>query len=115
MMKVRLGKKIVADVEYSDELDRISRGLRFSKKLGKSEGLLLKVPCETRLHALVDMMFVFFSVDIIWLDSRKKIVDIKRNARPFTIHMPKARSLYVLEMNANSTGNLKMGDRLSFR
>ena len=114
MMKIRAGGRVVASVEYSDDIFRISKGLRFSKKFGKGYGLLMKLPAESRINAIVDMLFVFFPIDVVWIDSNKQIVDIKRNVKPFTIYMPKAKALYVLELNSNSTKKLKIGNSLSF-
>lgn len=81
------------------------------------------------------MLFIFDSVweykfwmkdtpialDIIWIDSNKKIVSIKKNAKPCALYQcdiidPKVKSLYVLEVNwwATDKYNIKVWDNIEF-
>jgi len=44
------------------------------------------------------------ALDMLWIDSDKKIVSIKKNAKPCGLYQcdiidPKVKSLYVLELN----------------
>ena len=52
-------------------------------------------------------------LDIIWMDSSFKVVDLKKNAKPLstTIHKPKKKSNFVLELNRGSIKkhNIKIG------
>lgn len=112
--KVFLGKKIIASANYSDNPLVVGHGLRFSKPLKKGEGLLMKIPFESRIGAAIDMFFVFFPIDVVWINSKNRIVDIRRNVKPWRVATPKDKALYVLEMMNNSTKSLKIGDRLRF-
>ncbi len=114
-MKIRLGKRVIASVEYSSNPVRIGHGLRFSKPLKKGTGLLMTIPMESRYWAMIDMFFVFFPIDVVWMDSKKRIVDIRRNVKPWRLAMPKIKAMHVLEMSSGTTANLKVGDRLEFR
>ena len=60
-----------------------------------------------------------FSIDIIWLDEKKKIVHIEQNLSPDTYpttFIPPQKSLYALEVNAGFTqrNSLKVGEILNF-
>ena len=43
------------------------------------------------------MMFMFFPIDVLFLDKNKKVVEIKKNFRPFTVYFPKNKYRYVIE------------------
>ena len=69
-----------------------------------------------RMQNAIHMNFVFFPLDIMWLDEAMRIVDFQR-AEPFAlgIYVPKEPASFVLEAEAGffaKTG-LHIGDRLS--
>jgi len=115
-MEIKFKNIIIADdVKICKDIFSRSKGLRFSKPLKKGRAVLFISPEESCLHTSLDMFFVFFSVDIIWLNSGKEIVDIRRNVKPFTpIIRPKKPAKYVIEIPANSSGLLKIGNKLKF-
>lgn len=89
------------------------KGLRFSKRLNKNEGIILADYKESSMIA--DMLFVFYSIDMAFLDKNKKIVDLRRNVKPFTPFVkPSKRSMYLVEMNSGEMKNFKIGDKLEF-
>ena len=91
----------------------ISTGLRFSKKLKEKEGVILNMEKESKF--LVDMLFVFFNLDLAFLNSKKEIVDIRRNVKPFISFItPNVKSKYLIEMSSSEMKNLKIGDKLEF-
>jgi|APSaa5957512576_1039674.scaffolds.fasta_scaffold104124_1 uncharacterized protein len=113
-MDVNLKSK---DVNYKakvcDDFFSKLRGLMFSKKLGKGECIILSNDHESRINSSIHMLFVFFSLDVIFLDSEKKVVDIRR-AKPFvSLITPRRRAQHVVEMNAWEN-RLKIGDKVSF-
>lgn len=61
-----------------------------------------------------------FSLDLVWLNSDKKVVYIVKNAYPedppTTVYVPKDPSLYVLELPIGSVqkAGIKTGDTASF-
>lgn len=72
------------------------RGLMFSKKRN-----LLFVFDDERIRSF-HMFFVFFPIDLIFLDSKKRIVEIKENFMPFTFYTPKVAFRYAVETNAGT-------------
>jgi uncharacterized membrane protein (UPF0127 family) len=43
------------------------------------------------------MVFVWFPIDVIFLDEKCRIVEIKQNFRPFTFLTPKKKAKFILE------------------
>lgn len=56
------------------------------------------------------MFFVFFPIDLLFLDEEKKVIEIKRNFKPFTIYKQKWPARYCIELRENSTCSTEIGD-----
>ncbi len=85
-------------------------GLMFSKP--KTLIFIFKKEKIIPLH----MLFVFYPIDILFLNQNKKIVEIKENLKPFTFYTPKNKAKYVIEL-PNQTiqkTNTELGDTISF-
>ena len=95
---IHQGNKIIEKVKYCDS--------NFSKVLGlmfriKPVPTLLVNSRESILGSSIHMLFVFFPLNIYWLDSNFNIVDYKK-VKPFTLnHKPKKKAKYVLELPVN--------------
>jgi len=68
----------------------------FSKK----RNLLFVFDKERKIS--LHSFFVFFSFDAFFLDRNKKIIEIKKNFRPFRIYNSKKKAKYVLELTKGS-------------
>ena len=87
-IKIPKGTKICKDF-----LSR-AKGLMFASK-PKPTLLVFQKESKVGIH----MLFVFFPLDIIWLDSKYKIVDIRKNVKPFSgVYYPNTPAKYVLEL-----------------
>ena len=75
-------------------------GLMFSKNEKKC--LIFKFEAEKTIS--LHMFFVFYSIDLIFLDKNKVVVDKKENFRPFTIYSSGKKAMYAIEM---SNGTIK--------
>jgi len=73
------------------------RGLMFSKK----KNILLCLPKEKRVS--IHSFFVFFPFYAVFLDSQKKVVDIKK-MWPFMYYKSKKPFKYVLEIAKSKNG-----------
>jgi len=84
----------------------------FSKK--PDFGLVFVFRTEKRrsLH----MFFVFYPIDLLFLDSKKKVVEIKENFLPFTLYFPRKRARFVVELPAGAVkkSSTRVGDTISF-
>ncbi len=76
-------------------------GLMFSKK--KSLIFIFNKEKIIPLH----MFFVFYQIEILFLDKNKKVVEMKKNFSPFTFYDPKNKSKYVIELPIGAIKNSK--------
>ena len=87
---------------------RVCRSV-FSQALGlmfrKRQNLVMEFPCERRVS--LHMFFVFFPIDVLILDKDKRIVEIKRNLKPFTFWKSNKKGKYVVEMGFKGSYNIK--------
>mgnify|MGYP001162744404 CR=1 FL=1 len=72
-------------------------GLRFSKK--SKRVLILDFFNESRLNSVIDTIFVFYPIYVLWLDNKKKVVDIRYVIPFLPFVMPKKKARYVVEFS----------------
>jgi len=88
-----------------------SIGLMFSKE----QKTLIFIFNKEKIIPL-HMFFVFYPIDILFLDKNKNVVEIKENFRPFTYYTPKNKAKYVIELGKNTVKEAKaeLGDEIEF-
>ncbi|MFA6888664.1 MAG: DUF192 domain-containing protein [Candidatus Woesearchaeota archaeon] len=79
-----------------------ARGLMFSNQ--KDLIFVQKKEEKVPLH----MWFVFFPIDVVYLNNKKRVVEIKENFMPFTFYFPKQKAQYVLELAQGSIQKTKI-------
>ena len=115
--KVTVGNTEI-QAEVADTLPKQIKGLMFRKSLAEKSGMLFLF--DTDGYHGIWMMNTSFPIDIIWIDSEHKIVDIVKNAQPCGLicktYQPKEKARYVLEVNAGFTDkySIKIGDSVEF-
>lgn len=95
-----------------------ARGLLFTSPAD----LVLVSPREDIASSTIHMFLMSYSIDVIWVDSEKKVVDIKKNVPPFKAlnpatwrtYRPKKPAKYVIELGAGSARETEEGDVLLF-
>ncbi len=62
------------------------------------------------------MMFVFTPIDVLWLDSKRKVVEMKEGFRPFSYYSPAKTAQYVIELRSSTIHEqgVKVGDEIEF-
>lgn len=103
-----------AEVASTDEQQ--ATGLMNRESLGADEAMLFVFDDEqTRTFWMKDTLI---SLDMIFIDSGKSIVDINHSAAPGSTvpYVSKAPAKYVLEVNGGycNTNNIQTGDTVSF-
>ncbi|MFC1723451.1 DUF192 domain-containing protein [Nanoarchaeota archaeon] len=88
-------------------------GLMFSSRKKVEEKSLVFVfgrSSRVGLH----MFFVFYSIDVLFLDENKRVVDIKKGFKPFTLYESGDKAKYVLEVPVGSVelSGTGLGDEL---
>ncbi|MCP3682810.1 MAG: DUF192 domain-containing protein [bacterium] len=86
-----------------------AKGLMFSKQKN-----LLFVFNKEKIIPL-HMFFVFYSIDVIFLDEKKRIVELA-TLKPFTFFTPSKKAMFILELKAGTIEktNTKLDDSISF-
>jgi uncharacterized membrane protein (UPF0127 family) len=98
MMKKKMMKKIKAKICSS--FFSKSKGLMFSRKIGNDESLLFVFDKESIFGRSIHMLFVFYPINIFWLDKNYIVID-KTLAKPFGLYYaPNKPCKYILETNS---------------
>ncbi len=63
------------------------------------------------------MFFVFFPIDVLFLDEEMSVVEVKKNLRPWKFYIPKKMSKFVIElpMGTIDNSNTEIGDYINFQ
>ncbi len=111
MLKVN-GKKLVKDIEYCRSHMSKAFGLMFRRKLrDKALVFVFDKPQYVPLH----MMFVFQKIDVLFLDEKKKVVELWKNFLPFAMRSPFRKAKYVIELPAGTADKVNLGDSINFK
>ena len=89
-----------------------SIGLMFSKKR-KSLVFVFEKEKIIPLH----MLMVFYPIDVLFLNKKKEVVEIKERFMPFSFYTPKKEAIYIMELPKNTIKKTKtrVGDKLTLR
>ena len=95
-----------------------AKGLMFSKP----KDMILVSPKESIKHSSIHMFFMLYPIDVIWLDRRLRVVDIKKGLPPlrlfkistWRVYKPKKPAKYVIELGVGKTKETDIGDEIVF-
>lgn len=109
LVSVQKGKRILyRGLGYKAGFGTIL-GLMFS---WSKKGIIMDLGRECQ--ALIHTLFMFYSIDVAWLDSNFKVVDIKYNIRPFLLNIkPQEKARYVIELPAGELKGIKINEVLT--
>lgn len=87
-------------------------GLMFSKPT--QSAMILRFGRETAIS--LHTYFVFFPIDILFVDSKLRVVELVSAMQPFTTYSAKCRASYVVELPAGTVRKTrtKVGDEIAF-
>ncbi len=108
-------KKITSNVVLCKNIFSHGSGLMFrSRKSVKDKAWVFAFHRPRQVS--LTMFFVFFPIDVLFLDDSKKIVELKKNLRPFGFYTPKHKVKYVVELKEETVKNkkIKLNDVLKF-
>jgi uncharacterized membrane protein (UPF0127 family) len=113
---VRVGGKDFY-VEVASTNLELTRGLSLHLPLTNDQGMLFIFKKDGFYG--IWMKDMLFPIDILWIDSNLKVVDVKKDVLPETypkVFYPKTKNLYVLEIPAGQVDVLKIeiGDVVKF-
>jgi len=108
-LAIKKGNKTMVKAEAARGF-RKAFGLMFSKQ----KNILLEAEYEGVISSAIHMLFVFFPIDVIWLNKKKEVVDIK-TAYPFQLFLaPKKPAKYILELKKGKGKLFRTGNKLKF-
>lgn len=108
------GKTIIAKTRIADTTFRRFKGLMFKSKENFDYALVFELPSETKFGASIHMMFMNFPIDIIYLDSSKKVVD-KATVKPWLLnYTPKNPAKYFIEMPVGYAKGIELGAKIEW-
>ena len=90
------------------------RGLMFRRSLDPDEACVFVHSRASITETTIHMLFVFFPIAVLWLDSQKRVVDavVARPFRPY--YAPREAARYFVEGVPRMLEQVALGDELSF-
>ena len=108
-------QKIIEKVRHARGFLGMLKGLMFEKKERFDYALVFELPVEDRLSASIHTFFVFFPIDVVFLDNEKKVVDIAKNLKPFApFFVPKKPAKYFIELPNGKTAGIERGNTIEW-
>lgn len=103
---------IIKNSIFIDDILSKFIGLMFSRRQDKA--LIFKFNREKVIH--LHMLFVFYPIDVLFLDKNKIVVDKKENFKPFTFYKSKKKAMYAIELQQETIKRTKteIGDEIKF-
>ena len=104
------------DIEIADNDYEVQTGLMYRKSMEANRGMLFIFPEDAPRSFY--MKNTEIPLDLIFINSKFKVVNIEKNAEPFNEKslLSEGPAKYVLEVNAGSSDkwNIKKGDSISY-
>lgn len=104
------------NIEVADNEAEKEQGLMYRDSMAEDNGMLFLMGIE-EMQAFW-MKNTIISLDILFVDSERRIVSIHENCTPYSLdHIPSGKpALYIVEVNAGYTGKygIQVGDLISF-
>ena len=109
------GSVIASRVELADSFWKRFRGLMLRRRFPKGSALLFTTPKPGRYG--IHMFFVRFPIDLLYLDSRFVVVELRTELRPWRMHRPKAIANYLIELPEGtiSHSNVEIGHKVTLQ
>jgi uncharacterized membrane protein (UPF0127 family) len=105
---------VLSQVRWCESFACRLRGLMFRRELATGEGLLLVEHGVSRSGTAIHMLFMAFSIGVVWLDADFRVVDtaVAKPWRP--IYVPQQPARYTLEAAPSVLDRVAIGDELVF-
>lgn len=107
------GKKICSRVKYFHSVFAKAIGLMFHFRSPDTGYVFVFDSMKEPFSISIHNFFVFFPIDVVYLDSSRRVVDVVHSFRPFTpLYVPKKSAQYIIEFPFHV--DVKTGDMISF-
>ncbi|WP_298683557.1 DUF192 domain-containing protein [uncultured Methanomethylovorans sp.] len=107
------GELVASDIEFAEGIISQSRGLMFRKSIAERYALVFILPSTRSVS--VHMLFVFFPIDVVFLDDNKKILATARLKPWIGLAQSPKKTKYIIEMQSGSVERCKLipGEKLT--
>jgi len=114
MLKVN-GKLLLKKTRYAKTPWQRMRGLMFEDVRNFDYALVFEFPGESKIGTSLHMIFVFFPIDVLFLNKAQRVVD-KVTLFPFNPnYTPKEAAKFVVEMPNKKAAKVKTGDKVEWK
>ncbi|MBI4149993.1 DUF192 domain-containing protein [Candidatus Woesearchaeota archaeon] len=105
------GTLLAAEYRLCSSFFSRCKGLMFSIK---PRSLVMAFHKEQKVG--IHMMFVFFPIDVLWVDKEQKVVAIQEHLKPFSAATSKELAQYVIELPIGmiAASNTEIGDNITW-
>jgi uncharacterized membrane protein (UPF0127 family) len=112
---LKIGNKVLMKkVRFASNTWERTKGLMFENEKNFNYALVFSFPVESRIATSLHMLFVFFPIDVLFLNKNKVIVD-KATLTPFMPnYTPRKAAKYVIEMPMGKAKGFKIGQKVSW-
>ncbi|HDI13002.1 MAG TPA: DUF192 domain-containing protein [Hadesarchaea archaeon] len=100
------GIMLASEVELADTFWKKFRGLMFRRSFPRGNAILFKFGRSGR-HS-VHTFCVRFPIDLVYLDHKFSVVEVRAGLRPWRFYRPKSASRYLLELPAGTVTRKKI-------
>lgn len=109
------GKLLASEVELADTFWRRFRGLMLRGKFPRGAALLFSFHKPGRYG--VHMFFVRFPIDLVYLDSGFKVVEVRARLKPWRFYRPKIAVSHLIELPAGAIprARVEIGHKISLK
>ena len=108
------GKTIMKKIKHARTTWQRTKGLMFEDKKKFDYALIFDFPIESKIGTSLHMIFVFFPIDVLFLNKEKKVVD-KVTLPPFQPnYTPRKAAKYVIEMPQGKAKTVKIGNKIEW-
>jgi uncharacterized membrane protein (UPF0127 family) len=103
---IRDKKRVICNkIVFRKSFIKKAIGLQFHRKIHDEAHIFI---FDRKKKIALTMWLVFFPIDVLFLDDKKKIVEIKEDFRPFTNYFPKKESCFVIELPSGMINKHKL-------
>ena len=107
-------KIIMRNVRFAKNTLERTKGLMFEEKKKFNYALIFEFPIESKIGTSLHMLFVFFPIDVLFLDKNQKVVD-KTTLQPFIPnYTPKKAAKFVIELPIEKIKGIKIGQKVTW-
>lgn len=115
LVHINSGETLAMEVEMMDSFWSRFRGLMFRRKFEEGEALLFEFPRPRKFR--IHTFFVFFPIDLIYLDGNWEVIDVKKGLSPWSTYNPDVRGRFLVELPAGVVDRVEVeiGDGLELQ